>query len=68
VVVCAADDDYAELAPKAKAIIGDRAILVVAGAPASQPELEAAGIKNFISVRSNVLDTLKYYIGELGIK
>lgn len=68
VVVCAADDDYAELAPKAKEIIGDKAILVVAGAPASQPELEAKGIKNFISVRSNVLETLDKYVKELGIK
>lgn len=68
VVICAADDDYALLAPKAREIIGDRAILVVAGAPASQPELEAQGIKNFISVRSNVLETLKNYLKELGIK
>lgn len=68
VVVCAADDDYAQLAPKAKEIIGDKAILVVAGAPASQPELEAKGIKNFISVRSNVLETLKQYVKDLGIK
>lgn len=68
VVVCAADDDYAELVPKAKKIIGNKAVLVVAGAPASQPELEAQGVKNFISVRSNVLETLKQYIKELGIK
>lgn len=68
VVVCAADDDYAELAPKVKELIGDKAILVVAGAPASQPELEAQGIKNFISVRSNVLETLRQYVKELGIK
>ncbi len=67
VVVCAADDDYATLAPKVKHLLGDKAILVVAGAPASQPELEAEGIHNFISVRSNVLETLKYYLKELGI-
>ncbi len=68
VVVCAADDDYAELAPRAKELLGGKAILVVAGAPASQPELEAQGIKNFISVRSNVLETLRQYVKELGIK
>ena len=67
VVICAADDDYAELAPKAKAIIGDKAIFVVAGAPASQPELEAQGIDRFISVKSNVLETLRGYVKELGI-
>jgi methylmalonyl-CoA mutase len=67
VVVCAADDDYAALAPEARKLIGDKAILVVAGAPASQPELEAQGITHFISVKSNVLETLKGYLKELGI-
>ena len=67
VVICAADDDYAELAPKAQEIIGNKAILVVAGAPASQPELEAGGISHFISVKSNVLDTLRNYVKELGL-
>lgn len=67
VVICAADDDYAELAPKAKKILGDKAIFVVAGDPACRGELEGKGIGNFISVRSNVLETLKSYLKELGI-
>ena len=67
VVVCASDDDYAEVAPKVKELLGGKAILVVAGAPACAAELEAQGITNFINVKSNVLDTLKYYLKELGI-
>ena len=67
VVVCASDDDYAEAAPKVKALLGDKAILVVAGAPACAPELEAQGITNFINVKSNVLETLKDYLNKLGI-
>ena len=67
VVVCASDDDYAEVAPKVKELLGGKAILVVAGAPACTPELEAQGITNFISVKSNVLDTLKFYLKEMGI-
>ncbi len=67
VVVCASDDDYAEVAPKVKELLGDKAILVVAGAPACTPELEAQGINNFINVKSNVLETLKFYLKELGI-
>lgn len=47
--------------------IGDKAIFVVAGAPACMADLEAQGIKNFIHVKSNVLETLKYYLKELGI-
>ena len=60
VVVCASDDDYAEAAPKVKELLGGKAILVVAGAPACAPELEAQGITNFINVKSNVLETLKF--------
>ena len=67
VVVCASDDDYAEAAPKVKELLGGKAILVVAGAPACAPELEAQGIKNFINVKSNVLETLKFYLKEMGI-
>ena len=67
VVVCASDDDYAEAAPKVKERLGGKAILVVAGAPACAPELEAQGITNFINVKSNVLETLKFYLKEMGI-
>lgn len=67
VVVCASDDDYAEAAPKVKELLAGKAILVIAGAPACAPELEAQGIKNFISVKSNVLETLKSYLKEMGI-
>ena len=67
VVVCASDDDYAEAAPKVKELLGGKAFLVVAGAPACAPELEAQGITNFINVKSNVLETLKFYLKEMGI-
>ena len=67
VVGCASDDDYAEAAPKVKELLGGKAILVVAGAPACAPELEAQGITNFINVKSNVLETLKFYLKEMGI-
>ena len=67
VVVCASDDDYAEVAPKVKELLGDKAILVVAGAPACTEELQAKGINNFISVKSNVLETLRGYLAQMGI-
>lgn len=67
VVLCAADDDYATLAPEAFKLLDGKAIFVVAGAPASQAELEEQGIRNFISMRSNVLVTLMQYVKELGI-
>lgn len=67
VVICASDDDYATLAVEAYKALKGKAIVVVAGAPASQAELEAAGITHFISVKNNVLETLKGYQKELGI-
>ena len=50
-----------------KELLGGKAILVVAGATACAPELEAQGITNFINVKSNVLETLKFYLKEMGI-
>ncbi len=67
VVLCSSDDEYAEAAPAAFTALGGKAIFVVAGAPACTDELVAKGIKNFINVRSNVLETLKGFSKELGI-
>ncbi|WP_430812347.1 MULTISPECIES: methylmalonyl-CoA mutase small subunit [unclassified Carboxylicivirga] len=58
VVLCSADDEYAEAAPKAFELLGDTP-LVIAGAPACADELKAKGIKHFVNVRSNVLETLQ---------
>ncbi len=66
VVVCSSDDLYLELVPQVAAAM-EGAITVVAGAPACQGELESQGINHFISVKSNVLETLKGYQKELGI-
>jgi methylmalonyl-CoA mutase len=65
VVLCSSDDEYNTIAPEVFQKLGNKAILVVAGAPACQADLEAKGIKNFISVKSNVLDTLKYYQSQI---
>ena len=61
IVACSSDDEYNVAMPKIKELAGDRAIIVVAGEPACKDELIAAGITNFISVKSNVLETLKQY-------
>ena len=65
VVLCSSDDEYAVFAPEVFEKLGSKAIFVVAGAPACEEELKSKGIKNFISVKSNVLDTLSYYQKEL---
>lgn len=68
IVACSSDDEYAEGAPQIAALAGNKAIVVVAGEPACKEELVAKGITNFISVKSNVLETLKDYQTKLGIK
>jgi methylmalonyl-CoA mutase len=66
VVICSSDDEYAEFAPVAAEMLIDP-IFVVAGSPACKDELEAKGIKNYIHVRSNLLEELTRYQKELGI-
>lgn len=61
VVLCSSDEEYATLAPEAHQLLGDKAILVVAGAPECMEDLKSQGITRFINVRSNVLETLKEY-------
>ena len=68
IVLCSSDEEYAKFAYEAFKILNNKAIFVIAGNPACQPELENKGIKNFISVRSNILETLKYYQKELKIE
>ena len=65
VVLCSSDDEYAEYAVPAFKAVGDRAMFIVAGAPACMDDLKAAGIENFIHVRVNVLDTLKEFNAKL---
>ena len=67
VVICSSDDEYAEYAIPAFKAIDNKAIFIVAGAPACMPELQEAGIENFIHVRANVLETLKELNKKLGI-
>ena len=67
VVLCSSDDEYAEYGIPAFKALNGRAMYIIAGAPACMEDLKAAGIKNFIHVRSNQLETLKEYNAELGI-
>jgi len=67
VVICSSDEEYETLAPEAFEMLKGKAIFVVAGEPACRPALEAKGIKNFVSVKSNVLETLKEYQKMLNI-
>ena len=68
VVICSSDEEYAGFAPEAFNQLKGKAIFVVAGAPACTDDLKAAGIENFISVKTNLLESLTEYNNKLGIK
>ena len=68
-VICSSDDEYADIAPKLYNLLNETTIVVVAGYPkAILEELENKGLKYFIHMKSNVLETLKSFNKELGIK
>jgi methylmalonyl-CoA mutase len=67
VVACSSDEEYAQAVPKIAAALAGRALVVVAGEPPCKADLQAQGISHFISVKSNVLQTLQEYQRELGI-
>ena len=70
-VLCSSDPEYAalaaELMPKLKAA-GRSTPVIVAGNPENAAELTAAGISDFIHVRSNPLEVLARWQQRLGIE
>jgi methylmalonyl-CoA mutase len=67
IVICSSDDEYATVAPDILTLSKRQAVVVVAGTPPCMDELKAAGLEHFISVRSNVLETLQMFNRILGI-
>ena len=61
IVLCSSDEEYATLAPELFTKLNKKAVMVVAGNPPCTDELKAKGIENFISMKSNLLETLQYY-------
>lgn len=68
IVVCSSDEEYAEILPTLVPLMRKEEILVVAGNPACRPQLEEAGVKNFIHVRSNLLQELTQFQASLTIQ
>lgn len=66
-VICSSDDEYTLLAPQINEMIAGRSVVVIAGNPPSAEELRSKGIKHFIHVKSNLLETLTAFQSEAGI-
>ncbi len=67
VVICSSDDEYTEVAPAVLEKLGDKVITVIAGYPKSIDDLKSKGIKHFIHMKSNLIETLEGFQKELGI-
>ena len=68
VVLCSSDDEYPNIAPEAVKQLEGKATVVVAGYPKdSMEQLKAAGVKHFIHIKSNVLETLETFQKQLGL-
>jgi methylmalonyl-CoA mutase len=67
IVICSSDDDYSVVAPEIYRMIAGKAVVVVAGNPPTMETLKAEGLEHFISIRSNVLETLQMFNRILGI-
>jgi len=68
VVLCSSDDEYEQLVPAVFEVLKEKTIIVVAGYPTKILEkLNALGVKNYIHIKSNLLETLQMFQKELGI-
>ena len=68
-VICSSDEEYPDIAPCIYEKLKNKSIVVVAGYPKNSIDaLKNFGIKHFIHVKSNVLETLSLFQEELGVK
>jgi len=62
VVICSSDTLYPSIAPQIMEAMEGKAEIVVAGYPKDDIEqLQGAGIKHFIHVKTNILETLQKF-------
>jgi methylmalonyl-CoA mutase len=71
IVLCSSDAEYLALAIEVMArlkMLGRETPVIVAGSPESKGQLEAAGVADFIHIRSNPIEVLAKWQQRLGIK
>jgi methylmalonyl-CoA mutase len=71
VVLCSSDPEYLPLAVDLIARLkaaGRKTSVIVAGYPDSVEQLKAAGVADFVHVRSNPIEVLTKWQGQLGVK
>jgi methylmalonyl-CoA mutase len=69
VVICSSDQEYPEVAPEIFERLKDETIIVIAGYPKESIDmLREKGIRHFIHVKSNIVDSLREFQQLLGIE
>ncbi len=71
IVLCSSDAEYLSLAIEVMSrlrMLGRETPVIVAGSPESKEQLEAAGVADFIHIRSNPIEVLAKWQQRLGIK
>ncbi len=69
VVICSSDEEYEGNAQAIFEALHQEAVVVLAGQPVGLADtLRAAGMQHFIHVKSNVLETLRAFQQQLGMK
>ena len=69
IVLCSSDEEYADFAPAVASEFKGKSLIIIAGYPKNAiPELEKHGIKYYIHLKSNILETLTAIQDDLGIK
>ena len=62
-VICSSDEEYTDIAPKLLDLLTGKSIVVLSGYPKDLvDDLQKKGLKHFIHMRSNVLETLKEFV------
>jgi methylmalonyl-CoA mutase len=67
VVLCSSDDEYLPMARPLIEKLGGKVPVIVAGSPAATDELKAAGVADFIHVRSNAVEFIANWQKRLGV-
>jgi methylmalonyl-CoA mutase len=68
VVLCSSDPEYDEYVPRAVDILKNKCILSVAGFPKDNvEEFKRLGVKHFIHIKSDILNTLRDFQKDLGL-
>jgi methylmalonyl-CoA mutase len=67
IVLCSSDREYTSLALELSQLVKGKAIVVIAGNPSNKDDLIRMGFKYFISIHSNMVDSLAMFNKLLGL-